>query len=106
MGFCGISVRELRCIGGGARSAPWLQMKADITGRRVVSMACEEAGCLGAAMLAGMGSGQFRSLREAGGDLLHERGVFLPDPERAARYEEAYQTYLKLYPAGSTLYTI
>ena len=106
MESCGISVRELRCIGGGARSAPWLQMKADITGRRVVSMACEEAGCLGAAMLAGMGSGQFRSLREAGGDLLHERGVFLPDPERAARYEEAYQTYLKLYPAGSTLYTI
>lgn len=106
MESCGISVRELRCIGGGARSAPWLQMKADITGRRVVSMACEEAGCLGAVMLAGMGSGQFRSLREAGGDLLHERGVFLPDPERAARYEEAYQTYLKLYPAGSTLYTI
>lgn len=93
----GIPVEELRCIGGGARSAAWLQIKADITGKRVVSLKCEEAGCRGAAILAGTGGGFWTSLREAG--KIEAGRVFLPDHEMASRYDAAYDAYRKLYPA-------
>jgi chorismate synthase len=44
-------VAELRAIGGGARSAFWTQLKADVLGRPIVTLNVTEAGCLGAAML-------------------------------------------------------
>lgn len=48
----GCEVRELRAIGGGARSETWMQLKADILGKPITSLAVTEAGCLGTAMLA------------------------------------------------------
>ena len=53
----GCPAREVRSLGGGARSAVWLQMKADICGRVFRVPACTEAAAQGAALLAGWGSG-------------------------------------------------
>lgn len=53
----GCPAREVRSLGGGARSAVWLQMKADICGRVFRVSACTEAAAQGAALLAGWGSG-------------------------------------------------
>lgn len=51
----GCPAREVRSLGGGARSAVWLQMKADICGRVFRVPACTEAAAQGAALLAGWG---------------------------------------------------
>jgi xylulokinase len=48
----GCEVNELRAIGGGARSQFWTQLKADVINRPITRLNVEEAGCLGAAMLA------------------------------------------------------
>ena len=48
----GYEVKELRVIGGGARSARHVQLKADVTGMPITVLDVTEAGCMGVAMLA------------------------------------------------------
>jgi len=58
-------VEEIRVMGGGANSPLWCGMKADITGKRLVTLKNKETACLGAAILAGVGAGCFASVAEA-----------------------------------------
>jgi xylulokinase len=95
----GITVKELRCIGGGARSNIWLQIKANITGCAVLSMEINEAGCLGAAILAGLGSGIFRCASEAVESFVKVRRIYSPNPVMQEKYREKYQKYLAFYPS-------
>ncbi len=91
---------EIRVVGGGARSRLWLQMKADVTGRRVRVLATDEATAQGAAMLAGVGAGIFRDLDEAVERLaLLEETAFEPDPGTRTAYDEAYGRYRRLFDA-------
>lgn len=93
----GVGIEELRAIGGGARSAVWLQLKADITGIEVAQPRLTEAASWGAALLAGEGVGIFPSAaRQAAASVILE-GRYTPDPQRAARYNELYDQYSQLY---------
>jgi D-xylulose kinase len=93
----GISVQEIRVLGGGARSAIWSQIKADITGKTVVTMENEQAACLGAAIVAGVGVGLFDSLESACARMVRVRGRFEPDPKNAEIYKDGYRKYTRLY---------
>lgn len=94
----GVPVREVRAIGGGAKSRTWLQLKADIFARPVSSLNVSEAACLGAAMLAGAAAGEYPSLEEATQALVRVTETFEPRPAETARYEEMYALYQELYP--------
>jgi xylulokinase len=94
----GVTIDEMRAIGGGARSDLWLQLKADITGVPVVAPRVTEAACWGAALLAGAGAGAFDDVAEAAADSLQLARRFAPDAARAARYEDRYDLYRELYP--------
>lgn len=61
----GIAAREVRSIGGGARSELWGQIKADVLGLPVVRLEHSEMSGLGAAVLAGVGAGVFGATEEA-----------------------------------------
>lgn len=99
MQTAGLRVDELVAVGGGAKSALWLQLKADILGRPIKTLRCREAACLGAALLAGTAAGVFPSLAEAvRGTVAFERG-FAPDAARRARYDERFAAYRRIYPA-------
>ena len=93
----GIPVNEIRCLGGGARSAVWNQIKADITGRRVVAMVNEEAACLGAAIIAGVGVGIFDSVESACARMVRIKQSFEPQDKNREIYDEAFQKYVGLY---------
>ncbi|GAG41151.1 unnamed protein product, partial [marine sediment metagenome] len=95
----GVHIDELRAIGGGARSDLWLQLKADITGIPVAVPRITEAASWGAALLAGIGAGIFAGAAEAAEEMVHLDRRFVPDPARAARYEERYALYREVYPA-------
>jgi xylulokinase len=96
----GLSGDEIRVVGGGARSHLWLQMKADVTGRRVRVLANDEATALGAAMLAGVGAGTFADLDEAVGALtVLDPATYEPDASTAAAYADAYGRYRALFDA-------
>ena len=66
----GLGGDELRVVGGGARSALWLQIKADVTGRPVRAVRGDHATSAGAAMLAGVAAGLFADLDEAAAQIV------------------------------------
>src|ERR1044071_3154254 len=65
MQVAGIELRELRVVGGGAKSRLWNQIKADVTGLQVNVPEITETTALGAAFLALVGIGAYASLSEA-----------------------------------------
>ena len=93
----GIRVNEIRCLGGGARSPVWNQIKADVTGRPVLTMANEEAACLGASIIAGVGVGMFKSLEEACGRMVKTRERYAPNSSNEKVYTDNYDKYVELY---------
>jgi xylulokinase len=95
----GVTVERLCAIGGGAKSPTWLQLKADIFKRPVAALSVSEAACLGAALLAGTAIGEYSSLGQAVARTVHTTRTYEPDPDMAARYDQRYEIYQRLYPA-------
>jgi xylulokinase len=95
----GATATEIRSHGGGARSPLWNQMKADVCGRPIVTLAGENAAVRGDAMLAGVAVGAFRDLAAAERALVTTGDRFEPDPAKRATYDEAYDRYIRLFDA-------
>jgi xylulokinase len=83
-------------FGGGARSALWRQIIADVIDLPVAWTPTVETACLGAAMLAGLGCGVFTSLHDARTRMVQTRVQQKPDPERVAAYAAAYEGYRRV----------
>lgn len=94
----GVTISELRAIGGGARSKRWLELKADVTGVPVVVPRITEAASWGAAMLAGKGVGIFSNLAEVAENALQITARYIPEPERHALHARRYSLYKEIYP--------
>jgi xylulokinase len=93
----GLSLRELRVVGGGARSRLWNQIKADVTGLPVSVPAVTETTALGAAFLALVGIGAYSSLSEASDHIVQIRERIEPDPSTQSAYADAYARYRETY---------
>jgi len=91
IGFAGEG--ELRITGGGANGTLWPQIKADVTGYRLASLSESECACLGAAMLAGLGTGAYGSLKEAAAGAVKVKRVFEPS---GVDYDMAYKAFIEL----------
>jgi xylulokinase len=101
---CGIPATELRAVGGGARSPMWLQIKSNTTNRALVRPDVTEAPSLGAAMLAGVGTGIYRDFEDAVQSVYRERSRVEPDPDLVPLYDRQYQVYKEIYPALAGIY--
>ncbi len=95
----GARITEVRSLGGGAKSRLWLQIKADVCRKTILTMACEETTSLGAAMLAGVGAGLFRNLEEARDRMVRVRDRIEPNAETRETYQAAFETYVALNEA-------
>jgi len=100
----GVSVNEVRALGGGARSRIWKQMEADIIGRPVLTTTNEEAATLGAAILAGKAVGLYSSVEEAAEEMIQIKERFEPNSANRPIYDETFGTYMKLYDALCPLF--
>lgn len=94
----GLKVSSYRVVGGGSRSEAWVQLGADILGQPFVRPKVLEAGALGAAVIAGAGTGVFSSIEEGSRCMVSLARSFEPDPRRGAEYAERYARYLRLWP--------
>jgi xylulokinase len=92
-----LPISQVRATGGGARSPLWRQIQADIYGTEVATLVAEEGPAYGAALLAGVGSGQFASVEAAVDQCVAVAGIIVPDPAAQARYEAIYPLYRELY---------
>ena len=86
----------VRLVGGLSNSPFWRQLFADVTGRRVVSMTCPEAGALGVAMLAGVALSVWRDLEHAVDTGCRVGPSVEPEPDRHAFYAQRYKLYRHL----------
>lgn len=97
MQVSGLELRELRVVGGGAKSRLWNQIKADVTGLQVSVPDVTETTALGAAFLALVGVGAYESLSEASEHIVRIRERIDPNPSTQPAYTEAYEQYRKTY---------
>lgn len=93
----GVETSEIRALGGGSRSAVWKQIEADVTGLPVVTTKQSDAGALGAAILAGVGAGEFSSIDEGIAATVSIDRLFEPDSGNAGVYEDRFGQYVDLY---------
>ncbi|MFV0361983.1 MAG: xylulokinase [Suipraeoptans sp.] len=93
----GGEVEILKAIGGSANSKLWTQIKADVTGKRIVVPYSDAATTLGACILAGVGVGLYDSFEEAVGLTVKETRVHEPDRVLYELYETNYKKYRDIY---------
>jgi xylulokinase len=98
-GALGLGGEEVRLVGGGAKSALWCQIKADVTGRVLRTLKNSEATATGAAMLAGVAEGTYASLDDAAERLVELGDTYEPRAESKVAYDEAYALYRTVYAA-------
>lgn len=86
--FPDIKFKRVTAIGGGAKSALFNQIKADILGIPYVTIDREEVGCLGAALIGGFGVGVIKELKQTVKSMNSIKQTFTPDMARHKAYQE------------------
>lgn len=87
------SIKEIRITGGGALSPLWSQIKSDVTGKELKTLAEKETACLGTALCAAVGVGAFDSIEDAVRSVVITSKDYSPS---GTDYTEAYENYCKL----------
>jgi xylulokinase len=95
----GVLITQVRASGGGARSAVWRQIQADVFGTELVLVNVTEGAAYGAALLAGVGAGAYRSVEEAVNATVKVTDRTAPIAANVKEYENIYPAYRGLYPA-------
>ncbi len=96
---CGANVTSTRICGGGAKSPLWRQIVADVLNVPVEVPKVEEGPSYGAAMLAMVACGTYKSVEEAASAITSLKEITYPDADTAALYDKKYQVFKELYPA-------
>ena len=100
----GIEITRSKLCGGGARSPLWRKIIANVLNISLDIPQTEEGPGYGGAMLAMVGCGVYETVASCASRLVRVSETVLPDPEIAARYEERYQKYKKIYPTMKNLF--
>jgi xylulokinase len=94
-----VPVSHVRLGGGGARSPLWRKIQADTYGYPVEIVAAEEGAAYGAALLAGVGAGIWKTVDEACDAVVRVVTRIEPDQKDGATLARQYERYRRLYPA-------
>jgi xylulokinase len=100
----GVQVRQVILVGGGAKSALWRQIQADVFGQPVRTLKVKDAAPFGAALLAGVGARVFRDCRDAVERTVRHGEDTVPIARNVARYNDSYSIYRELYPANARIF--
>ncbi len=93
----GVDITTLRLGGGATKSALWNQIQADVYGRPVETLVTSETAVLGAAILAGVGAGLFKSVPEAVDRMVQVKDRVEPNMQNHAVYEDMYAAFVAAY---------
>lgn len=93
----GIELREVRVLGGGAKSKVWCQIQADIFGVPVVRLNIEEGPAYGVGLLAGVGTGLYPQLKEICRRVIKIKERIEPIPRNVELYQRIYPLFQILY---------
>jgi len=94
----GVEMTQVRASGGGAKSAVWRQIHADVTGQPHVTLNIDEGPALGVALLAAVGTGAYATVADACRAVIRTTDECRPSASTST-YRRYYDVYRNLYPA-------
>jgi len=94
----GIKADNIVISGGGAKSQLWRSIISDLFNAEISTLTCTEGASYGAAILAAVGSGNFKDVIEACDKILKKESSIQPNVQRIKIYEDYYLIYKELYP--------
>ena len=100
----GIEIKSSKICGGGAKSALWKKIMANVLNVQLQCVASEQGPGLGGAMLAMVACGAYPTVADACNALVSVASTVEPEAELVARYEKRYQQFRKIYPACKKLF--
>ncbi len=95
----GIDISRSNICGGGAKSALWKKIMANVLGIPLDLLKTEQGPGYGGAILAMVGCGEFASVDAACQSLVEVADTVYPDESLTALYETKYNNFKKIYPA-------
>ena len=93
----GVKVKEVRAIGGGAKSRCWVQILADVLGEEISLLDIEEGPAFGATLIAGVGVNVYEDFEQAEDNIIRVKERISPESANTRLYNEFYQMYKRLY---------
>jgi xylulokinase len=96
------NIEQVRVSGGGARSAFWRQILADVFETELVTVNTSEGAAYGAALLAGVGAGNWPEVGMACESVVRITGRTTPSAQGSHIYRRTYPLYQELYPILKT----
>ena len=100
----GIEIKSSKICGGGAKSALWKKIMANVLNVQLQCVASEQGPGLGGAMLAMVACGAYATVADACNALVSVASTVEPETELVERYEKRYQQFRKIYPACKDLF--
>ena len=100
----GISIHTSKICGGGAKSALWKRILANVLDCALEVPVSEQGPGMGGAMLAMVACGAYENVNTCCEKLVSVASTVEPDPELVAKYKARYQQFRKIYPAMKTLF--
>ena len=100
----GIDIKKSCICGGGTKSKLWCRIMANVLELELQLPVTEQGPGYGSAILAMVGSGHSKSVKECCESLFKIKETILPEPELVALYNERYEKYSKIYPSVKQLY--
>ncbi len=100
----GITINTSKICGGGAKSALWKRIIANVLDCTLAVPVSEQGPGMGGAMLAMVGCGEYQTVADCCAKLTYVGETVKPEPELAAKYEEKYRQFRKIYPAVKALF--
>lgn len=95
----GIEVKKTKLCGGGAKSPLWRKIVANVMNLPVEILQTEQGPSYGGAMLAMVGCGEYKTVKDASQMIVKVKETVYPETETAQKYEARYQIFKSLYPA-------
>ncbi|MBI5093469.1 MAG: hypothetical protein HZB26_13640 [Candidatus Hydrogenedentes bacterium] len=94
----GIKIDSFRVVGGGSKSDAWVQLSADVFGKPHIRPKQTEAGALGAAILAGVGVGVYRTHQQGAEAVVRLDRAFEPQSGQRSKYNSRFALYQTMWP--------
>lgn len=93
----GVEVRRVTMTGGEVRGRLWNEVKASVLGMKILIPRVAGAASLGAAILAAVAAGHFKSFNEAARSMVHVAEAYEPSPKLHEEYAKLYEAYVEVY---------
>lgn len=97
-------IEQVRVTGGGAKSALWRQILADVLDTELVTVNSTEGAAFGAALLAATGTGNFPDVAAACRETIMITGRSKPG-KAVDKYKALYPIYRMVYPALKSVFS-